>query len=169
MSGHDALRDERAERELGELQQVIVAIRQVRSENEASPAKRLSITLEPNDAAAHALWSSGLAGLAGAVTNSELTIAALGHKTDAAVDTAVAVAGAYRVLVHGVVDLGKEKARLEREIAKLDKDLASIAKKLDNEGFIARAPADVVEKERARRAELIEQRTQLVGALGKLG
>jgi valyl-tRNA synthetase len=169
VSGHDAVRDESAERELGELQQVIVAIRQVRSENEASPAKHLTITLEPNDAAAHALWSSGLAGLAGAVTNSELAIAALGQKTDAAIDTAVAVAGAYRVLVHGVVDLGKEKSRLEREIAKLDKDLASIAKKLDNEGFIARAPADVVEKERARRAELIEQRKQLVGALGKLG
>ena len=168
-SGLDAVRDESAERELSELQQVIVAVRQVRSENEASPAKRLAITLEPPDAAAHTLWSAGLAGLAGAVTNSDLTLAATGTKTDAAVDTAVAVAGAYRVLVHGVVDLAKEKARLEREVTKLDKDLASIAKKLDNEGFIARAPADVVEKERARRAELIEQRTQLVAALGKLG
>ena len=103
------------------------------------------------------------------MTNSDLTVAAAGAQSSAAVDTAVAVAGGYRVLVHGVVDLAKEKARLEREIGKLDKDLASIAKKLENESFIARAPADVVEKERARQSELAEQRTQLVEAQKKLG
>ena len=175
VAGREGARDESAETEMSALQQVIVSVRQVRSENEASPAKRVAVTLEAPDAAAHALWGGGgssgggLAALAGAVTNSDVTVAAIGAKSEPAVDTAVAVAGGYRVLVHGVVDLSKEKARLEREVGKLDKDLASIAKKLDNEGFIARAPADVVEKERARLAELTEQRVQLVKALGKLG
>jgi valyl-tRNA synthetase len=85
------------------------------------------------------------------------------------VDTAVTVAAGCRVLVHGVVDLAKERARLEREIGKLDKELAAIAKKLDNEGFVARAPADVVAKDRARRAELEAQREQLVRSRQRLG
>jgi valyl-tRNA synthetase len=68
----------------------------------------------------------------------------------------------------GLVDDSKEKERLTRQLQKLDKDLAAIAKKLDNEGFVARAPAEVVAKERERRAELEEAKRQLQAALSKL-
>ncbi len=169
VAGREGLRDEAAEEALTALQQVIVAVRQVRAENDVSPARRVALTLEPPDAAVHATWAAGLGALAGAVTNGDLTVTPPGAPRDAAVDTAVAVAAGCRVLVHGVVDLAKERARLDREIGKLDKELAAIAKKLDNEGFVARAPADVVAKERARRAELSEQREQLVRSQQRLG
>ena len=52
--------------------------------------------------------------------------------------------------LEGLVDLAAEKARITKELAKTDKEIAFVKKKLDNEKFIARAPAEVVEKERAQ-------------------
>jgi valyl-tRNA synthetase len=54
----------------------------------------------------------------------------------------------------GLIDQAAESARLEKEIAKLRKDVERGAAKLDNADFTGRAPAAVVEKERARVAEL---------------
>ena len=53
----------------------------------------------------------------------------------------------------GIIDLGAERARLEKEIAKFEKLVAGLQGKLANEKFVANAPADVVEKERQRLVE----------------
>ena len=58
------------------------------------------------------------------------------------------------VVVGGLVDLSAEAARLEKELAKAEKDLASVSRTLSNEGFVAKAAADVIEKKRAQRDEL---------------
>jgi valyl-tRNA synthetase len=69
----------------------------------------------------------------------------------------------------GLVDLGKEKERLVRELAKVDKDLATLTKKLGNADFIARAPAEVVAKDKERTAELEAARAKFAAALLELG
>ncbi len=61
----------------------------------------------------------------------------------------------------GLIDFEKEIARLNKEISAIDKDLARINGKLGNEGFLAKAPADVIEKEKAKAAELTEKKTAL--------
>ncbi|MDO4733405.1 MAG: hypothetical protein Q4B50_07835, partial [Bacillota bacterium] len=53
----------------------------------------------------------------------------------------------------GLVDFDAERARLQKEREKLAVDEAKLAKKLSNQGFLAKAPADVVEKERAKEGE----------------
>jgi valyl-tRNA synthetase len=63
--------------------------------------------------------------------------------------------------LEGVIDLDRERVRLREEIAKLEGLHAGTSKKLDNEAFVARAPAEVVQKERDRLAQLAEQRTKL--------
>jgi valyl-tRNA synthetase len=65
------------------------------------------------------------------------------------------------VPLEGVIDIERERARLRDEITKLEGLHAGTSKKLDNEAFVARAPADVVQKERDRLAQLDEQRTKL--------
>jgi valyl-tRNA synthetase len=65
------------------------------------------------------------------------------------------------VPLEGVIDLDRERVRLREEIAKLEGLHAGTSKKLDNEAFVARAPAEVVQKERDRLAQLAEQRTKL--------
>ncbi|KUK36691.1 MAG: Valine--tRNA ligase, partial [Thermacetogenium phaeum] len=54
----------------------------------------------------------------------------------------------------GLVDLDKELARLEKEAKTIDGVLQRVQKKLSNEQFLAKAPPEVVEKEREREAEL---------------
>jgi len=61
----------------------------------------------------------------------------------------------------GMIDLDKEKQRLETEIAQLDKQLTALQGRLSNEGFVAKAPAQVVEAERAKAADWGTRLTQL--------
>ncbi len=67
-----------------------------------------------------------------------------------------------------LVDPEKEKARLGAELARLDNDIERIEKKLQNEGFVAKAPAAVVEGERAKLAKYLENRAGVAAALEKL-
>ena len=67
-----------------------------------------------------------------------------------------------------VIDVAAEKARLTKEIAKLDGELVRFDKKLGNAGFLAKAPAEVVEEERRRRDETAETHARLAQALGRL-
>jgi valyl-tRNA synthetase len=67
-----------------------------------------------------------------------------------------------------LIDKEAELARLAKELDKQDKFIAGIERKLGNEGFVAKAPAEVVEKERAKltdaqasRAVLAEQRDKI--------
>ena len=54
----------------------------------------------------------------------------------------------------GLIDVAKELARLEKQIAKLQVDLGKTRAKLENPRFVENAPADVVEKERQRAADM---------------
>ena len=53
----------------------------------------------------------------------------------------------------GIIDVAAEQARLEKEMARVDSDIARIDAKLANVDFLRRAPEDVVEGEREKRAE----------------
>ena len=50
----------------------------------------------------------------------------------------------------GTIDVAAERRRLEKDLAAAEKELAGTAGKLGNDAFLAKAPADVVEKIRAR-------------------
>ncbi len=67
-----------------------------------------------------------------------------------------------------IIDFEKEKARLEGEKKKLLGEIERIEKKLANEGFVAKAPAAVIEGERVKLAKYRENLDGVVGALAKL-
>jgi valyl-tRNA synthetase len=68
----------------------------------------------------------------------------------------------------GLVDMNKEKERLARELTKVEKDLATLTRKLSNAEFLARAPAEVVAKDKERSAELMAAKAKLTDALTQI-
>ena len=65
------------------------------------------------------------------------------------------------VVVGGLVDLAAEAKRVEKDLAKAEKDLASVTRTLSNQGFVAKAAPEVIEKKRAQAAELEQTIAQL--------
>jgi valyl-tRNA synthetase len=74
----------------------------------------------------------------------------------------------FALPIADVVDIAAEKARLEKEIAKAAVEIDRIDKKFSNASFVERAPAEIVEEQRQRRAEYDEQRTKFAAALARL-
>jgi valyl-tRNA synthetase len=68
----------------------------------------------------------------------------------------------------GVIDLNRERLRIGREVDRLTGLLGATDAKLANENFVARAPAEVVEKEREKAAALRELRDRLAAKLAAL-
>ena len=87
-------------------------------------------------------------------------------------DDAVAIAtdaGSLYIPLSEVIDFEKERARLLAEQKKNDGEIERIEKKLSNEGFVSKAPAQVIEGERAKLKRYLEVREALAQSLAKLG
>ena len=63
--------------------------------------------------------------------------------------------------LEGIIDFAKEIQRLEKEVGKLAIELTKVGKKLENEGFLNKAPADVIEKVREKQTVLLEKQQKL--------
>jgi valyl-tRNA synthetase len=129
------------------LKAVVGACRQLRSEMNLSPAERVPL-LTLGDAefiAAAAPLLKALAKL------SEVRLlddeAAFAAATAAA---PVAVQGEARLALQVTIDVAAEQARLAKEIARIDAEVGKAQTKLQNDSFVARAPAAVVAQERQR-------------------
>ena len=68
----------------------------------------------------------------------------------------------------GVIDFDKERARLERDLQKCESEVARFDAKLSNQTFVARAPEEVIEEQKEKRAAAIAMKTRLAEALGRL-
>ncbi len=109
-------------------------------------------------------------------THREL-IERLARLSGAACDAAASTEGALQFVVDGatallpladVIDLEQEGARLARELDKLAGEIGKIDKKLENQQFLSKAPEEVVEEQRERRADLVSTRDKLRTALERL-
>jgi valyl-tRNA synthetase len=70
--------------------------------------------------------------------------------------------------LEGVIDLAKERARLQKEVAKQESEIAKIDAKLSNQAFVSRAPEEVIEEQKERREEANVVKTRLAEALSRL-
>ncbi len=72
------------------------------------------------------------------------------------------------VSLKDVVDLGKEKKRLEKEIEKVAKELKVVSNRLNNDSFLDKAPEDVINKVKGQYKELEEKNDKLVENLDRI-
>ncbi len=142
------------------LQETISAIRTIRAELNIKPSYPLSVVLRPASEEQAALLERGR-GFFDIARLEKLTINASAHAPKASASNVVRGCEVI-VLLDGAVDFQAELARLDKEIGKVEKDLAALNAKLANAGFLSRAPAELVESEKARQADLLDKKTKML-------
>ncbi|MQX36409.1 valine--tRNA ligase [Roseospira navarrensis] len=156
-----------AEAEMDWLVGLITALRSVRAEMNVPPAARLAILVKDASDTTRARLATHR-DLVGTLAR----VDAIDHVTEApASGSAQIVVDEATVILPlaDVIDLDAERARLSRDVAKQDGEIAKLAKKLANEGFLAKAPAEVVAENRERLADLEATRDRLKEALARIG
>ncbi|WP_425404436.1 valine--tRNA ligase [Hwanghaeella sp.] len=160
----DGLIDAAADADMNWVIKLISEIRSARSEVNVPPAAKMeAILVEGGDAVlsrakAYMELIARMARIEGIATG-EAPKGALQVVVDEAV---------IALPLAGVVDLGAEKARLEKAIAKADSEIMKIDKKLSNPGFLAKAPEEVVQENRDRMADEQAARDKLAEALTRI-
>jgi valyl-tRNA synthetase len=165
----DAARiDLAAEARMAALQEIVVKIRNLRTEAAIDPARRVEVVLHAVGAPAAVLEASelGLVGVLARASHVEVVTAL--DQVGAAVR---GVASGFEVAIPlaAMLDVPAERTRLAREIERIATEVASRSRKLEDSAFLERAPAAVVERERGLRANLIEKQARLERSLAALG
>ena len=139
------------------IKDAITAIRARRAEMNVPPSKKAQLTVSTLE---RAVFEQGIPFLKRLAYASDVTVEGV---TDAGSDDAMTAQGMVTVTTHAarlfmplaeLVDLEKEKARIEKELKKNRAELDKLEAKLGNPGFVNKAPAHVVEAEQDRAEKL---------------
>jgi valyl-tRNA synthetase len=159
--------DPAASDEIKWLKGFIVGVRKIRGEMNLSPSRPLPIKLEGHSETDRQRVESMQIYIDRLARVESIEWLDAGVKAPGA---ATELLGDMRILIPlaGLIDAGKEIERLEKQLVRLAKDLEQTEKKLNNDRFVANAPAEVVQKERERADELTQRRGQLQNQREKL-
>jgi valyl-tRNA synthetase len=164
-----AFKDLDSEHTIGAIRTIVETIRNFRGENNISPKIELEIRYQPATEAAdlflrmHANEIKAL----GRVK----TLVRMGSEKGAETEAVVPITAPpleFHIDLKGLVDVDAESKRLRKEIEKIADDVAFIQRKLSQESFVAKAPAELVAKERKRVEELTAKQTELEASLKRL-
>ena len=149
----ESLIDPEAERGMNAIMDSIKAIRNMRAEVNANPGKKIpAVLLVADDLREVVAANDSYIKLLGGIDNLELR-AMDAEKPENAMAAVVTGIEVYLPLA-GLIDVEKETQRLSKELVTMEKDLQRVSGKLNNAGFLAKAPEDVIAKERAKSEEL---------------
>jgi valyl-tRNA synthetase len=164
---HPEHRDEDAEVRFGFAQELVTAVRRFRKSHGLKDSAPLAVRVLPVGAQREVALElrpeiERLASIAGL----EILEAAGDPRGCARL---VAAGAQVLIPLAGVLDPDVERGRLAKRMASIEVDLAKGEAKLAGEGFVSRAPADVVEKERRKVAALKEEAATLAAQIEELG
>jgi valyl-tRNA synthetase len=148
------------------LKAAVTQLRSIRSQMGISPAKAVPLLLQDGSAADRALLERH-----GAALTFLARLESIEWITGEAPASAAALVGSLKLLIplEGLIDLGAETARLDKELARIGAEIAKCEGKLANETFVNGAPAAVVAQERTRLVDWTAQRAALQSQRAKLG
>jgi valyl-tRNA synthetase len=163
-TAQDGTVDERAEREIEAVVELVRAVRNLRAEFRVQSGKRIPATVSaPNAGDVMSEEAAAIGALA--------MIEPLSFESDTGADDSASLVlehSTVTVPLAGVVDLGAEVKRLTEELASLEQGAKRLEGRLSDEQFLSKAPDEVVEKERERLSSLKERRERVSDILSRL-
>ncbi len=161
----EMLADAEAEAEMRWTISLIETIRSVRAEMNVPAGARIELLLTDFDmeAAQRLLRQSVLISRL-----ARLSEAAVGNEAPPGCVVAAVDGATVNLPLADIIDVKAEGARLRKKLDKLSKETGGLEKKLSNQGFLAKAPPEEVEKQRARLDAANEEKTKLEAAVANL-
>jgi valyl-tRNA synthetase len=163
----DSMIDEQAEKAMALLQDVVVAIRNLRAEYRISPAVAVDVVVQTSEDRSRTLLDNYRQIVVEQAKCRRVEVESRDQPPAGSVKQVVGDVDVYLV-IEGVVDIEAEVKRLEKDLGKAEKELESVEKKLDNASFVERAPAEVVTRERERAADARTRIASLREGLARL-
>jgi valyl-tRNA synthetase len=159
--------DREAETGMGALMELIGTIRTLRSEYDIPPSSEVTAVLG-NAESSFRTVVDGHAPLVQRLAKARVAASGEAERSGAGAN-AVLRSGAELVIpLEGLIDVGRERARLEAELERVEDLLTGTEKRLENQQFTSKAPADVVDREREKADSLRDQRERLGRKLAAL-
>ncbi|OON95582.1 MAG: valine--tRNA ligase [Epulopiscium sp. Nele67-Bin005] len=148
---NDAWHFETEEKEVELIQNAVRNIRDVRTEMNVPPSRKAKVFVVSEDENIRKVFENGKVFFATLGFASEVIIQSNndGIEKDA-VSTIIPNATIFIPFAE-LVDISKEIERLEKEKKKFESEIERVDKKLSNQGFVAKAPADLIEAEKSKR------------------
>ncbi len=144
--------DSELERTMDLVQEVVTSVRNIRSEMNIPPAKKLTAYLKVEKKETQKLLDENREHI---LTLGRIEKLELGLKTKKPSLSASAVAKDFEVYIplEGLIDVEQERVKLENEITRLKELLVGVDRKLANEDFLKKAPPSIVQKEKAKKED----------------
>jgi valyl-tRNA synthetase len=135
------------------LMQFILGVRRIRGEMNIAPSKPLPVLLQDGSESDQRSLTNNQSYLQKLARLESITWL---NPDDVTPESAIALVGDMKILIPmaGLIDKNAELARLDKEIQRISKELPRIEGKLNNPSFVDKAPPDVIEKEKAKLADL---------------
>ena len=144
---------------------IIKAVRAVKTEMDCPPSKKVQLYIATESKRLISQNEDSILKLAGA---KGIKFVSSAEEADANAITKVLAICTIYIPMGELVDLEKEKARLEGELEKITAEIARADGKLNNSGFISKAPKKLVDDERAKLNKYIEMREKILNQLKSL-
>jgi len=160
-------REIEAEEHMSIIMEAVLGIRSIRGELNLSPALELKAHIKTLSDKAHDVLSGNLAYLK---KLARVEVVKIGPDVMKIKGSSVAVRNHVEVYVplEGLLNLDSEIERLRKEEARIEESLIFLSNKLQNEGFVKRAPKDVVAKEQEKHEECLRKKERILENLRKL-
>ena len=161
-------RDAEAEEAVSVFMELVRSIRNARTEYGVEPSRRIAATIVSRTSLSLLQSQGDALQFLARIDPARLSIVEhLETEPDKVLTLVVGEYTCYLPLA-SLVDLDKERARLQAEIDELAGEIARVDKLLANQGFVNKAPGAVVQKERDKRADYAERRARLQERLSSL-
>ena len=159
--------DDEAEGEMGAVTEIVRAVRNLRAEFRIQPAQSLAVAVSASER--RAIIEAESSTIATLARVDPLTIETT-HTGGSDEEVAIVLdVGVLAVSLAGLVDVARERARLDGEVTELEANLGRLSARLKDEKFLARAPEEIIEGVRDQLESVGERRDRVVEVLARLG